>query len=47
MLFGESLGLSLFLVMLAVFVFFQNLPVYAKNLIAKELERLQDCSSAS
>lgn len=47
MLFGESLGLSLFLVMLAVFVFFQNLPVYAKDLIAKEQERLRDCSSAS
>jgi len=45
MSFWGSLGTSLFLVILAIFVFFQNLPIYAKDLIAKELERLRDCSS--
>lgn len=46
MLFWGSLGTSLFLVILAIFIFFQNLPIFAKDLIAKELERLRDCSSA-
>jgi hypothetical protein len=43
--FWGSFGISIFLVMLAVFVFFQNMPIYAKDLISKELERLRDCSS--
>lgn len=42
MSFGISLGTSIFLVVLALFVFFQNLPIYAKERIAKELQRLRD-----
>jgi len=46
MSFWGGLGTSLFLVILAIFVFFQNLPIFAKDLIAKELKRLRDCSES-
>jgi hypothetical protein len=47
MLFWGSFGLSLFLAVFGFFALIQNSPVHAKNLIAKELERLRNCSSAS
>jgi len=39
-----SFVISIFLVVFAIFVFFQNLPVYAKEKIAKELNRCSDVS---
>lgn len=45
MLFWGSFGLSLFLAVFGFFVLLQNSPVRAKDRIAKELERLRDCSS--
>jgi hypothetical protein len=46
-LFWDSFGLSLFLAVFGFFALLQNSPVRAKDLIAKELQRLRDCSSAS
>jgi hypothetical protein len=45
MSFVFGFGSSLLIVVFAFFVFFQNLPIDAKKRIAKELERLRDCSS--
>jgi hypothetical protein len=42
----SSFGSSLFLLVLAVVMFIENLPVHAAKRIANELQRLRDCSSA-